>query len=205
MCAISSSTRSVGDSESSWEDGGITASFTGRDFYEDLIFKANSVPILSVFNHYNVAINENNKKIICPFPGHKDGRENTPSFVYYPETNTFWCFGCTTGTSCVDFVVNFEKISRVDAAYKILDLFNNSIVYDLDIVRIDSNEKLQIMIEFSDAVRAFLSTHQDEKAREFIDKICRRFDIINDKLRDKLTIDALKFIVAEYKYIIDLY
>ena len=55
---------------------------------------ANSLPLLSILAHYGVYLDESNRKIGCPFPSHKNGKEQTPSFVYYHNTNTFWCFGC---------------------------------------------------------------------------------------------------------------
>ncbi len=35
----------------------------------------------------------------CPLPDHED---RTPSFVVYPETNSWWCFGCALGGDVVD-------------------------------------------------------------------------------------------------------
>ena len=34
----------------------------------------------------------------CPLPGHDD---KTPSFYVYPETGSFWCFGCQRGGDVV--------------------------------------------------------------------------------------------------------
>lgn len=35
----------------------------------------------------------------CPIPDHED---KTPSFTCYPETNSWWCFGCQRGRDVVD-------------------------------------------------------------------------------------------------------
>jgi hypothetical protein len=35
----------------------------------------------------------------CPLPNHND---KTPSFVVYPETNSFYCFGCHHGGDVID-------------------------------------------------------------------------------------------------------
>jgi len=31
--------------------------------------------------------------------------ENEPSFVVYPHTNTWWCFGCNSGSTPEDFIM----------------------------------------------------------------------------------------------------
>lgn len=41
-------------------------------------------------------------KLRCPF--HKGGRERTPSFVLYSQSNTFYCFGCGKSGTVIDFV-----------------------------------------------------------------------------------------------------
>jgi len=36
----------------------------------------------------------------CPLPGHED---STPSFVVYPETRSWYCYGCRKGGDVIDF------------------------------------------------------------------------------------------------------
>src|ERR1017187_8157556 len=121
MCQLSNTTGSNSDSETSGEDGDPIAAYSIKDFYQQLIEKANTVPITKVFKLYGVHIDEHNVKACCPFLFHKKGRENSPSFVYYAATNSFRCFGCNTGSPyahAVEFVAAFEGISKVDAAHK---------------------------------------------------------------------------------------
>lgn len=35
----------------------------------------------------------------CPLPDHED---KTPSFVVYPNNNSWWCFGCSRGSDVLD-------------------------------------------------------------------------------------------------------
>lgn len=58
----------------------------------------NSVPILRAVDHYGLEPNRL-KFIKCPFH-----QENTPSLRIYPETNTFYCFGCGVGGDVISFV-----------------------------------------------------------------------------------------------------
>lgn len=46
-------------------------------------------------------------KALCPF--HDD---KTPSFTYYPQTDTFHCFGCQAGGTVVDYVMYKESIKE---------------------------------------------------------------------------------------------
>jgi len=59
--------------------------------------------------------------IRCPF--HTD---NIPSLFIYPDTNTFYCFGCGKAGDAIDFVKEYFEISTSEAINKILDDFNIS-------------------------------------------------------------------------------
>ncbi|MGE5443665.1 MAG: CHC2 zinc finger domain-containing protein [Ignavibacteriales bacterium] len=46
----------------------------------------------------------------CPF--HDD---RSPSFVVYPETSSYYCFGCKKSGDIFRFVMEIEKLSFKDA------------------------------------------------------------------------------------------
>ena len=50
----------------------------------------------------------------CPF--HED---KTPSLVAYSKTNSFYCFGCGVGGSCIDFVMLKEDCNFKKAVWKL--------------------------------------------------------------------------------------
>lgn len=57
-----------------------------------------------------VELNKFNKAC-CPF--HK---EKTPSFVYYPKENRWWCFGaCGEGGDVLDFIIKRDGVSLPEA------------------------------------------------------------------------------------------
>jgi len=50
------------------------------------------------------------KKALCPFHS-----EKTPSFIVYPNTQSFYCFGCGAGGDAVTFVRRIENLDYVEA------------------------------------------------------------------------------------------
>ncbi len=47
---------------------------------------------------------------LCPFHN-----EKTPSFTVYPETSSYYCFGCGAGGDVINFVRNIENLDYVEA------------------------------------------------------------------------------------------
>lgn len=47
---------------------------------------------------------------LCPFHS-----EKTPSFVVYPETQSFYCFGCGAGGDVITFIKKINNVDYVEA------------------------------------------------------------------------------------------
>ncbi len=60
-------------------------------------------------DEYGLKINRQNKAI-CPF--HEDSE---PSLMFYPNTNSFFCFGCNAGGDIFNFIELKEKITRAES------------------------------------------------------------------------------------------
>ena len=67
--------------------------------------------IESIISSY-VNIRRNGKicRGLCPFHG-----EKTPSFTVYPDTQSFYCFGCGEGGDVIRFICSIENLDYVDA------------------------------------------------------------------------------------------
>lgn len=207
MRDIPNTTGSLSYGETSWTTGSPTKTDAGKAYEQDLIAKANSVPLFRVLRHYNVKVNPSHvNSSICPFKHHKGGRERTGSFYFYPDTNSFYCHGCKTGgmnRHAVAFVAAFDGITFVKAAQKIIRLFND----DVDPTAEFSDERnlpeqLEIMMDFSNSVREFRKNHLDEESQYFIENACAAYDELNSK-RD-LDNDSLRMIIFKLKEQIDL-
>lgn len=53
---------------------------------------------------------------LCPFHG-----EKTPSFTVYPETASFYCFGCGAGGDVITFIKKIENLDYLDAVRFLAD------------------------------------------------------------------------------------
>lgn len=49
-------------------------------------------------------------KALCPFHS-----EKTPSFVIYPDNQSFYCFGCGAGGDVISFIMRVENVEYVEA------------------------------------------------------------------------------------------
>ncbi len=205
MYKLSDSSGPVGYGETSWEAGNVTEA-SGKNEYKALIAKANSVPLTRIFAHYNLKLDQYNRKAICPFKDHKGGRESSPSFYYNAEKNSFRCYGCGAGSPfahSVEFMSAMDGISKSKAADKIIKLFGvdtgSEVIFDKE----DFSEKLQIMLNFSNDIREFRQMNIDIKSQAFIENICKVYDAMNAK--HDLNGEALGVLIGKLKAQISLY
>jgi hypothetical protein len=199
LCNISNSTGPVGYGETQWEDGSLAASSTGEDLVKDLIFHANTVSIVSILNHYGLHVLDYKSKLICPFKSHKNGHENTASFWYYPDNNSFHCFGCNRGSKPVDFVMEMDQCNAEAAVSKILKVFANEVDEESLIDITNPSEKLEIMMKFSNKVFEFRQSHNDKHALEFIEYISWVYDQSNNNhIHNNESLNSLVIRCIEY-------
>jgi hypothetical protein len=146
---------------------------------QELIRRANAVPIIQLFRINKVRLDKFNKRTICPFKSHKNGQEKTPSFWYFPNTNSFNCYGCHVGGGPTDFIMHFEEISKVRAANKILELFEKDVDESLLFDGQNIAERMNIMMEFSNSILEFRQKYDNNHASQFIEYICWVYDCMN--------------------------
>jgi len=180
MQPIRNSTGSDSSSEESGDFGFTEPNTTSKQFYQDLIAKANCVSLKALFKIYGLQLDEYNKSCNCPFPNHQD---KSPSFHYYPDTDTFYCHGCGKGVKPVNFVVNMENLSPSKAASKILELFKSSSSFTGSPIKaINYGERLEILMNFSTVIREFIQAHpSDKEALAYVEKLSSVLDRVNNK------------------------
>lgn len=75
---------------------------------EDIRYRCDIESVIS--SYVTLKRTGSNLKGLCPFHS-----EKTPSFVVYPETQSFYCFGCGAGGDVINFVMRTENLDYVSA------------------------------------------------------------------------------------------
>lgn len=197
MRKIQHTTEFRGFGETSWESGGSGVSSSGQD----LIAKANKVPLTDIFRFYGITIGASNK-ITCPFPSHSRGREKTPSFKFYRETNSFYCYGCGTGGSTVSFVCNMDNCKSSKAASKVISLYGSDEEIGM-VPKSNHHEILNLHMEFSNYIYDFIQKNKNKEAIQYAEKITKIFDDLCNK-KDMCS-KKLESIIFKLKNQIDRY
>jgi len=203
MHFLSSTTGPVGYGETPGKTGNTPAPSPGKVSEQDLIARANSVPIKHVFKHYGLRFDLYTHKATCPFKAHKGGKENTPSFTLYEDTNSFSCFGCGKGGHAVMFVAEMDRCKFDKAAAKILQLFGTEVDEELIVASGNNSERQEIMQKFSASVFDFRQNHSEKHALDFIEYICWVYDRSNEL--HKYDNEALRRLVEHCVEHIDIY
>ena len=83
---------------------------------------ANAVPIRDVIRDF-AGVNTIRKhgNIACPF--HKDQK---PSFSFYDNTNSFYCWSCKTNGTPINFLMELLGLTAEGAAKELVDKYNLS-------------------------------------------------------------------------------
>lgn len=77
------------------------------DLIDEIIYKN---PVEDVISSYvNLTKKGSRYMGLCPFHS-----EKTPSFVVYPDTRSFYCFGCGAGGSVITFVSKLENLTYLE-------------------------------------------------------------------------------------------
>jgi DNA primase len=75
-----------------------------------------SNPIQEVMARRGIVLRSSGRHLVGHCPFHQDGR---PSLVVYPDTQSFFCFGCRTGGDVIDFVGRADGLSFREAVARL--------------------------------------------------------------------------------------
>ncbi|MGI6261652.1 MAG: DNA primase [Acutalibacteraceae bacterium] len=124
-------------------------------------------PIESVVSSY-VKLRRTGRNLVglCPFHG-----EKTPSFVLYPENDSFYCFGCGAGGDTITFIRKIENLDYIEAVKLLAQ--RAGLEMPEDARRDDGTAKLKLRIleanrEAARFFHAQLNAPCGEKALEYL-------------------------------------
>jgi len=83
-------------------------------FIQELLSRSDMESVASSY----VSLKRRGRNLVglCPFHG-----EKTPSFTVYPETASFYCFGCGAGGDVITFIKKIENLDYLDAVRFLAD------------------------------------------------------------------------------------
>lgn len=84
------------------------------DYIAELRRRADIETIIS--SYVNIRRNGKICRGLCPFHG-----EKTPSFTVYPDTQSFYCFGCGEGGDVIHFIRSIENLDYIEAVKFLAD------------------------------------------------------------------------------------
>lgn len=84
------------------------------DFLQELRNRADIESTIS--SYVNLKRAGRISKGLCPFHG-----EKTASFTVYPDTQSYYCFGCGNGGDVITFIKNIENLDYIDAVKFLAD------------------------------------------------------------------------------------
>ncbi len=105
---------------------------------------------------------------LCPFHN-----EKTPSFTVYPDTNSFYCFGCGAGGDVISFIRRIDNLDYVEAVKTVAQMAGMSMPedgYDDTFAK----RRMRLLAANREAARFFNACLMDEKNRPALDYFLRR-------------------------------
>ena len=134
-----------------------------------------------------------NRKARCPLHA-----ERTGSFWFYPETNSWNCFGCKRGGRAVDFVAARDGIERIDAAVLIIKEFGELLNQSPLVGERRTSEYDRDLLAFSALVRRQYVIYREEPDKLlFIENLLYSYDKIIGK--HDLSHESLQALIVKVK------
>ena len=86
---------------------------------EEFMYKLRSANRIDEVISSYVSLERAGRLFKCRCPFHQPDR--TPSFTVYPDTESFYCFGCQAGGDVITFVMKMENLSYIEAVKKLAE------------------------------------------------------------------------------------
>ncbi len=133
-----------------------------QDFIDELHERNDIVDVIGSY----VSLNHRGRlyTALCPFHN-----EKTPSFTVFPDTRSFYCFGCHEGGDVISFVMKYENLEYIEAVRLLADRAGMTLPDGTD--QSAAQRKKRILEANRTAARFFfsqLNSEQGKKARRYL-------------------------------------
>ena len=135
-------------------------------FIQDLQERADIEQFISSY----VTLKRRGKTLVglCPFHN-----EKTPSFTVYPDTRSFYCFGCGAGGDVISFVRRIDNLDYIEAVKSVAQIAGMPMPedgYDDTL----SKKRMRLLAANREAARFFNSCLMQEKNRHALEYFLSR-------------------------------
>ena len=140
-------------------------------FIQELQDKIDIEQVIS--SHISLKRRGKNLVGLCPFHN-----EKTPSFTVYPESRSFYCFGCGAGGDVISFVRRMDNLDYVEAVKAVAQMAGMSMPedgYDDTL----SKQRMRLLEANREAARFYHACLMDPKNKDAIDYFLKRGLSIN--------------------------
>ncbi|MBQ4602995.1 MAG: DNA primase [Clostridia bacterium] len=140
-------------------------------FIQELQDKIDIEQVIS--SHISLKRRGKNLVGLCPFHN-----EKTPSFTVYPESRSFYCFGCGAGGDVISFVRRMDNLDYVEAVKAVAQMAGVPMPedgYDDTL----SKQRMRLLEANREAARFYHTCLMDAKNKEALDYFLKRGLSIN--------------------------
>ena len=140
-------------------------------FIQELQDKIDIEQVIS--SHINLKRRGKNLVGLCPFHN-----EKTPSFTVYPESRSFYCFGCGAGGDVISFVRRMDNLDYIEAVKSVAQMAGMSMPedgYDDTL----SKQRMRLLEANREAARFYNACLMDPKNKDALDYFLKRGLSIN--------------------------
>lgn len=141
----------------------------GDDWLEQLLAKNDIVTVVS--SYVRLKAKGRNLWGLCPFH-----HEKTPSFSVAPEKQMFYCFGCHMGGGVVQFIMQVEHLSYVEAVKFLAQRAGMELPDQVDDVSLqrEREKKDRLYEACKDAARFYFDCLRSDEGRQAREYFARR-------------------------------
>ncbi len=140
-------------------------------FIQELQDKIDIEQVIS--SHISLKRRGKNLVGLCPFHN-----EKTPSFTVYPESRSFYCFGCGAGGDVISFVRRMDNLDYIEAVKAVAQMAGMSMPedgYDDTL----SKQRTRLLEANREAARFYHNCLMDPKNKDALDYFLKRGLSIN--------------------------